>query len=74
LATNDTSDKYWKVEAYTNGFEIVILGEPNELPAEHPLAHDCDSMGCSSVNHVILRIPILEPIPELVLEMKNGMI
>lgn len=69
MDTNDTSSKFWKVEAYTNGFEIVILGEPENLPPEHPLSHDCDLMGCTSASHVILRIPILEPIPELVKEM-----
>lgn len=36
---------------------IVADGSPHELPDDHPLVHNCDEMGCSSVSHVIARLP-----------------
>ncbi len=41
---------------YSNGHEVIILG----MPAEDS-DHNCDVMGCSSVDHVIYRGPLKEP-------------
>ena len=53
------------VEAYIhNGTELIVCGCPpsEELydSDEDPRVHDCDAMGCTSVNHVIIREPIDE--------------
>ena len=49
----DVPDGYCFVEAYTNGKEIVIPGEPDEDDN-----HDCDLMGCSTFGHVAYRIQL----------------
>ena len=50
---------FWKINAFTNGYQIVVLGSP-------PNHHNCDQMGCGSVgDHVLCRIPIMYPVPEL---------
>lgn len=57
---------FWKLETYTNGYQIVVLGSPpSDQGEDDPLCHNCDEMGCSSVEHVIARIPIMYPLPEL---------
>jgi hypothetical protein len=45
------------VEAYRKGDLLVVCGEPVEGSEEgdQPDDHNCDAMGCSSVNHVIFR-------------------
>lgn len=47
---------------YFNDKEIVIVGFPDET--QTPPNHHCDSMGCSSISHVIYRGPLLEDAPE----------
>lgn len=42
--------------AFTNGTELVILGEPPEDDPEC-LLHNCDEMGCGR-NHVIYRFKL----------------
>ena len=37
---------------YLCGNEIIIFGEPEDSEDD---AHNCDEMGCSSVQHVLLR-------------------
>lgn len=54
---------YQPMEAYTNGKEIVVLGEPDDGDDLTESSHNCDAMGCSSVDHVILRIPHPFPTP-----------
>jgi len=46
------------IRGYTNGEEIVLCGVPDAPPdgAEETSAHNCDEMGCGSIDHVILRI------------------
>lgn len=61
---------FWKVDAYTNGFEIIITGNPSSLTENHPLAHNCDEQGCGR-EHIILRIPILAAVPELIEKMMD---
>ena len=42
--------------AYETEHEVVIVGDP--LPDEHlpeEEQHNCDAMGCSSIEHVIYR-------------------
>ena len=56
---------FHKIEAYTNGYQIVVIGIPPELPEDDPLSHSCDAMGCGSLDHVVARIPVMEPTPEL---------
>lgn len=57
---------YWKIEAYTNGHQIVVVGDPPADPEDEMLMHSCDEMGCGSVGpHVIAYVPIYGPIPAL---------
>lgn len=62
-----TPKGYWDIEAYTNGYEIVVVGYPpndEDLPPGSP-THNCDQMGCGSLDHVVARIPVNTPTPEL---------
>jgi len=61
----DYHPSFWRIEAYTNGNQIVVLGDPPILEEDDPLSHNCDEMGCSSVEHVVARIPIMYPCPQL---------
>ena len=56
---------FWKLDAYTNGYHIVVLGDPPQEPEEQAALHNCDHMGCSTMFHVLARIPIMYPILEL---------
>ena len=48
---------YFRVEAYSNGREVVVMG----MPHADDESHNCDAMGCSSVGlHVVYRFPIPE--------------
>ena len=53
----NTPDGFLSVAAYTDGREVVVLGDPpdEEIDPSGDL-HDCDVMGCSSVAHVLLRV------------------
>lgn len=54
FSENDGIPKGWvKIEAYSNGKEIVVLGEVDENDEEH----NCDEMGCRW-DHVIHRFKI----------------
>ena len=68
MSNDRLPDGFYKIEAYTNGYQIVILGHPpqdDELPEGAP-AHNCDVMGCGSVGpHVVAYVPVLAPAPEL---------
>ena len=37
---------------FISGNEIIVFGEPKNSEDEN---HNCDEMGCSSVNHILLR-------------------
>lgn len=57
---------FWQIEAYTNGYQIVVIGcPPTDLEETDSLYHNCDEMGCSSLDHVVARIPVMAPHPEL---------
>jgi hypothetical protein len=46
------------VEAYRKADQLVVCGDPVEredIPEDHPDQHNCDAMGCSSVNHCVYR-------------------
>jgi hypothetical protein len=43
-----------RVEAYTDGRRLVVLGEPEEGEA-----HNCDAMGCGSFSHVVARVEVV---------------
>lgn len=43
------------VQVYVSDDQVVITGIPNEDDEEH----NCDVMGCSSVNHVLYRFAVL---------------
>ena len=59
-------DKWKKINGYTNGYQIVVVGIPvDEVPEDDPLYHSCDAMGCSSIEHVLARIPVMHPTPYL---------
>ena len=55
-------NEYYKITAYTNGYQIVILGDPPEYDESDPNSHNCDEMGCGSLEHVLDRIPIMRPL------------
>ena len=60
-----TPDGFYEIKAYTNGYVIIVEGQPPEgSSSEDPIAHNCDEMGCG-LFHVVARIPVLEPTPEL---------
>lgn len=42
------------VEAYLTSDEVIVMQGVQDLPADH----DCDAMGCGSLEHVIERAPI----------------
>ena len=44
-------DGFKRIEAYSNGQHLVIVGTPDEADG----AHDCDEMGCGSLSHVVYR-------------------
>lgn len=62
---------FWKIDAWTNGCQIVIWGIPPDsddlgISEDGPLNHNCDEMGCGSVGgHILLRIPVMHDTPEL---------
>jgi len=60
-----TPKGFWKIEAYTNGYQIIVLGDPPQEYEGDQLPHNCDEMGCGSLDHVVARIPIMYAIPEL---------
>ena len=42
--------------AYLTGNELVLLGNPDpEEDLDSPDAHNCDAMGCGSMEHVVKR-------------------
>ena len=64
---NVAPDGYWEIDAYTNGYQIVVVGYPpndEDLPEGSP-THSCDQMGCGSLDHVVARIPVMAPMVEL---------
>ena len=59
-------NEFWKLDAYTNGYQIIVFGIPPEQEEDNPLLHNCDAMGCGSVGpHLLVRIPVMQPYPEL---------
>ena len=57
-------DGFYAIQSYTNGHVIIVEGQlPNDL-SEADWAHNCDEMGCG-MSHIVARIPVLEPTPEL---------
>lgn len=53
---------YHKIDAVTNGYEIVIFGEPLDFIEDDPLCHNCDAMGCGTFDHVLDRICVSRPL------------
>lgn len=53
---------YWRIDAVTNGYQIVVFGTPlgvdDGIPEDSPDSHNCDVMGCGSLDHVIYKIEI----------------
>jgi len=47
---------YRKIEAYTNGKELIAL----EWPVMNDENHDCDKLGCATFSHVKYRVKIPE--------------
>ena len=41
-------------EVFTNGCQLVILGEPPD--GDDECQHNCDEMGCGTFDHVLFRI------------------
>ncbi len=46
---------YEKMDAYSNGKNLIILGVPRD-----DSDHNCDAMGCGTLDHVIAIIPLIE--------------
>ena len=53
-------NEYWKIDAETNGYQILIWGTPADVQDENdPAYHNCDAMGCPSVGgHIVAIIPL----------------
>ena len=47
-------------EAYETKKEVIVIGEPRDE------AHNCDEMGCSTLNHVLYRFPKNIPMAAIV--------
>ncbi len=66
---DDIPEDYWRINAYTNGHQIVVVGSPpseEEVEEDEMLMHNCDAMGCNSVgSHVLAYIPLYGPVPAL---------
>lgn len=45
------------VEAWEHDGHLVVTGTPASDEDEET-GHNCDAMGCSSISHVVFRIPI----------------
>lgn len=46
-------------EAILTKTEFMVLGQPDHDDE----SHNCDAMGCSSVSHVLVRLPLAEAFP-----------
>jgi len=57
---------YQPIEVYTNGRELVVLGDPPE-EGDEPIRHNCDEMGCASTFHVVLRVRLTNMVGRIVL-------
>lgn len=67
---DNTPRDFWEIKAFTNGYQIVVLGSPPDsedlgISEDDPLNHNCDEMGCGSIEHVLARIPVMHPTPYL---------
>ncbi len=50
-----------KMDAYSNGEILIVLGVPIEdLDVNENPIHNCDEMGCGSLDHTIAIIPLNE--------------
>jgi hypothetical protein len=38
--------------------QILLLGAPDDKPDDEANDHNCDAMGCSSIDHVIARAEV----------------
>jgi len=46
---------YHRIEAWTNGVRVVLLGDaPDDETDPECEMHNCDAMGCSSLGHHVL--------------------
>lgn len=45
---------YELLTAYTNGAEIVVMDDLDQIEEDH----DCDQMGCGSLDHVLCRVKL----------------
>jgi hypothetical protein len=68
MSEDRTPTGFWKLDAYTNGCQIVVLGEipyKDDYDENDPNEHNCDEQGCGSFEHVLCRIPVMSPMPQL---------
>jgi len=59
-----TPKGFHRIEAWTNGVTVVLLGfPPDEGDDPDQCLHDCDAMGCSSLGeHVLARLTVDDPL------------
>lgn len=59
-AKTQTPEGYRLIQAFANDAgDVVVLGDPEEEgTVAEDVAHNCDAMGCSSVEHVIARFKL----------------
>lgn len=58
----------WRpIVAYTNDREVIICGTPPDLEHDVPedAWHNCDEMGCGTLDHVIARFVLPAPYGEV---------
>ncbi len=46
---------YEKMDSYSNGKNLIVLGVPRD-----DSDHNCDAMGCGTLDHVVAVIPLVE--------------
>jgi hypothetical protein len=51
-----------RLDAWEYKGQLIVCGDPVDTDGDvdHPHAHNCDAMGCSSVSHVLIREPLTE--------------
>ena len=61
-----STPKGWRrIYAYTNDREVLICGDPPSeaegVADDDEAGHNCDAMGCSTLSHVLVRLPLPAP-------------
>lgn len=44
---------------YLTESELIITGNPITIDDDDEYSHNCDQMGCSSCEHILLKMPLI---------------